>query len=89
METPDPPNVTPRKGPPNRWQLDTPADIPRSLRVDYYCQCPKGDLLSIFGTIKFTPLLETSAARANWATLAGSLKVMGLGKNVSQASSMM
>ena len=22
METPDPPNVTPRKGPPNRWQLD-------------------------------------------------------------------
>ena len=35
METPYPPNVTPRKGPPNRWQLDTLANIPRSLRV--YC----------------------------------------------------
>ena len=28
METPDPPFMTPRKGPPNRWQLDTQNDIP-------------------------------------------------------------
>ena len=31
IETPDPPFMTPRKGPQNRWQLDTLADIPRIL----------------------------------------------------------
>ena len=33
METPDPPFMTPRKGPQNRWQLDTQNDIPRILRA--------------------------------------------------------
>ena len=32
IETPDPPFMTPEKKPQNRWQLDTPADIPRILR---------------------------------------------------------
>ena len=33
IETPDPPFMTPRLRPQKRWQLDTPADIPRILRV--------------------------------------------------------
>ena len=40
IETPNPPCLTPRKGPQNKWQLDTPADIPRILRA-----CP----IKLFG----------------------------------------
>ena len=40
METPDPPNVTPRKGPPNRWQLDTPN--PTSQGVLGNCKRSEG-----------------------------------------------
>ena len=42
METPDPPNVTPRKGLQNRWQLDTKNDIPRILKE------VEDDILNLF-----------------------------------------
>ena len=39
METPDPPFMTPRKGPQNMWVWH-PQDIPRILRVLFLCSMP-------------------------------------------------